>query len=261
MRRRCPFHEDLHVMKILVPVKRVVDYNVKIRVKGDGSGVELANVKMSMNPFDEIAVEEALRLREAGKASEIVAVSIGPQGAAETIRTALAMGADRGIHVKTDETVEPLAVAKILKAVIGTEAPGLVIMGKQAIDDDMNATGQMLAALLGWPQGTFASKVVLGDGTVDVTREVDGGLQTVSLKLPAIVTTDLRLNEPRYASLPNIMKAKKKPIDETTPQALGVDVTPRLKVLNTAEPPKRAGGIKVATPAALVENLRAAGVL
>ena len=201
-------------MKILVPVKRVVDYNVKIRVKSDGTGVELANVKMSMNPFDEIAVEEALRLKEAGKASEVVVVSIGPAQAAETIRTGLAMGADRGILVKQDGVVEPLAVAKILKGVVGAEAPGLVIMGKQAIDDDCNQTGQMLAALLGWAQGTFASKVELADGTVDVTREVDGGLQTVALKMPAIVTTDLRLNEPRYASLPNIMKAKKKPIDE-----------------------------------------------
>ncbi len=235
-------------MKILVPVKRVVDYNVKIRVKPDGSGVELANVKMSMNPFDEIAVEEAIRLKEKGQATEIVAVSIGPQGAAETIRTALAMGADRGILVKTDATVEPLAVAKLLKAIIANEQPGLVIMGKQAIDDDMNATGQMLAALMNWPQGTFASKVSLGEGTVDVTREVDGGLQTVGLKLPAIVTTDLRLNEPRYASLPNIMKAKKKPLDETSPEALGVDVSPRLKVLKTAEPPTRAGGVKVANP-------------
>ncbi len=248
-------------MKILVPVKRVVDYNVKIRVKPDGSGVELANVKMSMNPFDEIAVEEAIRLKEAGKATEIVAVSIGPQGAAETIRTALAMGADRGVHVKTDATVEPLAVAKLLKAIIGAEQPGLVIMGKQAIDDDMNATGQMLAALMGWPQGTFASKVSLGEGTVDVTREVDGGAQTVGLKLPAIVTTDLRLNEPRYASLPNIMKAKKKPLDETSPEALGVDVSPRLKVLKTAEPPVRMAGVKVASAAELVSKLKTAGVL
>ncbi len=205
-------------MKILVPVKRVVDYNVKIRVKPDGSGVELANVKMSMNPFDEIAVEEAIRLKEKGAATEIVVVSIGPQGAAETIRTALAMGADRGIHVKTDATVEPLAVAKILKGVVGEEAPGLVILGKQAIDDDSNQTGQMLGALLGWPQGTFASKVEVAGDAVSVTREVDGGLQTVKLKTPAIVTTDLRLNEPRYASLPNIMKAKKKPIDEKSPE-------------------------------------------
>jgi electron transfer flavoprotein beta subunit len=248
-------------MKILVPVKRVVDYNVKIRVKPDGSGVELANVKMSMNPFDEIAVEEAIRLKEAGKATEIVAVSIGPQGAAETIRTALAMGADRGIHVKTDAVVEPLAVAKLLKAIIATEAPGLVIMGKQAIDDDMNATGQMLAALLGWPQGTFASKVALNGEAVDVTREVDGGAQTVGLKLPAIVTTDLRLNEPRYASLPNIMKAKKKPLDETSPEALGVDVSPRLTVIKTSEPPTRTAGVKVKTAAELVAKLKTAGVL
>jgi electron transfer flavoprotein beta subunit len=248
-------------MKILVPVKRVVDYNVKIRVKPDGSGVELANVKMSMNPFDEIAVEEAIRLKEKGQASEIVAVSIGPQGAAETIRTALAMGADRGIHVKTDATVEPLAVAKLLKAIIASEAPGLVIMGKQAIDDDMNATGQMLAAILGWPQGTFASQVALTGEGVEVTREVDGGLQTVALKLPAIVTTDLRLNEPRYASLPNIMKAKKKPLDETSPEALGVDISPRLKVLNTAEPPTRTAGVKVASAGDLVSKLKTAGVL
>jgi electron transfer flavoprotein beta subunit len=249
-------------MKVLVPVKRVVDYNVKIRVKADGSGVDLTNVKMSMNPFDEIAVEEALRLREAGKASEIVVVSIGAVQAAETIRTALAMGADRGILVKAEGTIEPLAVAKLLKAVIGTEAPGLVILGKQAIDDDMNATGQMLAALLGWPQGTFASKVELSGESVDVTREVDGGLQTVTLKLPAIVTTDLRLNEPRYASLPNIMKAKKKPIDETSPQALGVDVSPRLTIVKTVEPPMRQAGKKVASVAELVDKLRnEAGVL
>jgi electron transfer flavoprotein beta subunit len=249
-------------MKILVPVKRVVDYNVKIRVRPDGSGVELANVKMSMNPFDEIAVEEAIRLREAGKATEIVAVSIGPQGAAETIRTALAMGADRGIHVKTDATVEPLAVAKLLKAIIANEAPGLVILGKQAIDDDMNATGQMLAALLGWPQGTFASKVAVDGDTVAVTREVDGGLQTVALKMPAIVTTDLRLNEPRYASLPNIMKAKKKPLDETSAEALGVDIAPRLKVLKTTEPAGRKAGVKVGSVAELVGKLKTeAGVL
>ncbi|OYX13506.1 MAG: electron transfer flavoprotein subunit beta, partial [Rhizobiales bacterium 32-66-8] len=220
-------------MKILVPVKRVVDYNVKVRVKADGSGVELANVKMSMNPFDEIAVEEALRLKEAGKATEVVVVSIGPAQASETLRTALAMGADRGILVKVDGVVEPLAVAKILKGVVGEEAPELVILGKQAIDDDANQTGQMLAALLGWGQGTFASKVVLEDGAALVTREIDGGLQTVKLSLPAIVTTDLRLNEPRYASLPNIMKAKKKPIDEKTADAYGVDVTPRLTVLKT----------------------------
>lgn len=248
-------------MKILVPVKRVVDYNVKIRVKADGSGVELANVKMSMNPFDEIAVEEALRLKEAGKATEVIVVSIGPAQAAETIRTGLAMGADRGILVKVDGLVEPLAVAKLLKKVVEQEAPGLVILGKQAIDDDANQTGQMLAALLGWPQGTFASKVVVGDGSVDVTREVDGGLQTVSLKLPAIVTTDLRLNEPRYASLPNIMKAKKKPLDETSAETLGVDVSPRLKVLKTEEPAGRSAGIKVANAAELVSKLKTAGVI
>jgi len=243
-------------MKILVPVKRVVDYNVKIRVRPDGSGVELANVKMSMNPFDEIAVEEAIRLKEKGKATEIVVVSIGPQQAQETIRTGLAMGADRGILVKTDQIVEPLAVAKILKGVIEQEQPGLVIMGKQAIDDDANQTGQMLAALLGWAQGTFASKIEIGDTSIDVTREVDGGLQTLTLKTPAIVTTDLRLNEPRYASLPNIMKAKKKPLDETSPDAYGVDVTPRLKVLSTAEPPKREAGVKVGSVAELVDKLK-----
>ncbi|MGE7470456.1 electron transfer flavoprotein subunit beta/FixA family protein [Bosea sp. NPDC003192] len=248
-------------MKILVPVKRVVDFNVKIRVKGDGSGVELANVKMSMNPFDEIAVEEALRLKEAGKATEVIVVSVGPAQAAETIRTGLAMGADRGILVKTDAPVEPLAVAKLLKKIVEQETPELVILGKQAIDDDCNQTGQMLAALLGWPQGTFASKVVLDGGSADVTREVDGGLQTVALKLPAIVTTDLRLNEPRYASLPNIMKAKKKPLDETTPETLGVDVAPRLKVLKTAEPAGRSAGVKVANAAELVSKLKTAGVL
>jgi electron transfer flavoprotein beta subunit len=249
-------------MKILVPVKRVVDYNVKIRVKADGSGVELANVKMSMNPFDEIAVEEALRLKEAGKATEVVVVSIGPAQAAETIRTGLAMGADRGILVKVEGTVEPLSVAKLLKKVVEQESPGLVILGKQAIDDDCNQTGQMLAALLGWPQGTFASKVELGADAVDVTREVDGGLQTVSLKLPAIVTTDLRLNEPRYASLPNIMKAKKKPLDETSAEALGVDVAPRLTVLKTTEPAGRSAGIKVGSVAELVSKLKTeAGVL
>ena len=249
-------------MKILVPVKRVVDYNVKIRVKADGSGVELANVKMSMNPFDEIAVEEALRLKEAGKATEVVVVSIGPAQAAETIRTGLAMGADRGILVKVDGPVEPLAVAKLLKKLVEQESPQLVILGKQAIDDDCNQTGQMLAALLGWPQGTFASKVELGTDGVDVTREVDGGLQTVSLKLPAIVTTDLRLNEPRYASLPNIMKAKKKPLDETSAEALGVDVAPRLTVLKTTEPPGRSAGIKVGSVAELVSKLKnEAGVL
>jgi electron transfer flavoprotein beta subunit len=249
-------------MKILVSVKRVVDYNVKIRVKPDGSGVELANIKMSMNPFDEIAVEEAVRLKEQGKATEIVAVSIGPQQAGETIRTALAMGADRGILVKTDATVEPLAVAKILAKVVEQEKPDLIIMGKQAIDDDANQTGQMLAALLGWPQGTFAFKVAVNEGSIDVTREVDGGLQTVGLKLPAIVTTDLRLNEPRYASLPNIMKAKKKPLDETSPETLGVDVSPRLKVIKTAEPGGRKAGVKVGSVAELVQKLKVeAGVL
>jgi electron transfer flavoprotein beta subunit len=239
-------------MKILVPVKRVVDYNVKIRVKSDGSGVELANVKMSMNPFDEIAVEEALRLKEKGQAAEIVVVSIGSAQATETIRTALAMGADRGILVKTDKALEPLAVAKILKAVVEQEKPGLVIMGKQAIDDDCNQTGQMLAALTSWPQGTF---VIEGDHVL-VTREVDGGLQTVRLKAPAIVTTDLRLNEPRYASLPNIMKAKKKPIDEKTPETYGVDVSPRLEVLKTTEPPGRKAGMKVKTVGELVDKLK-----
>jgi electron transfer flavoprotein beta subunit len=248
-------------MKILVPVKRVVDYNVKIRVKADGSGVELANVKMSMNPFDEIAVEEALRLKEAGKATEVIVVSIGPAQAAETIRTGLAMGADRGILVKVDGLIEPLAVAKLLQKVVEQEGPGLVILGKQAIDDDCNQTGQMLAALLGWGQGTFASKVELSADSVDVTREVDGGLQTVTLKLPAIVTTDLRLNEPRYASLPNIMKAKKKPLDETSAEALGVDVSPRLKVLKTVEPAGRSAGVKVANAAELVSKLKTAGVI
>jgi electron transfer flavoprotein beta subunit len=248
-------------MKILVPVKRAVDKDVKIRVKADGSGVELANVKMSMNPFDEIAVEEALRLKEAGKATEVIAVSIGPQQAGETIRTALAMGADRGILVKNDGPVEPLAVAKILKAIVDAEQPGLVILGKQAIDDDSNQTGQMLAALLGWPQGTFASKVVLEGDSVAVTREVDGGLQTVKLKGPAIVTTDLRLNEPRYASLPNIMKAKKKPIDEKTPADYGVDVAPRLEVVKTVEPPGRTAGVKVGSVAELVGKLKEAGVI
>ena len=243
-------------MKILVTVKRVVDYNVKIRVKDDGSGVELANVKMSMNPFDEIAVEEALRLKEKGVASEIICASIGPAQAAETIRNALAMGADRGILVKTDQPTEPLAVAKILKAVVEQERPTLVIMGKQAIDDDCNQTGQMLAALLGWPQGTFASKVTIEGEYVVVTREVDGGLQTVKLKLPAIVTTDLRLNEPRYASLPNIMKAKKKPIEEKAPDALGIDLMPHLEVLKTVEPGGRKAGIKVKTVSELVDKLR-----
>ncbi|WP_296583500.1 electron transfer flavoprotein subunit beta/FixA family protein [Xanthobacter sp.] len=249
-------------MKILVPVKRVVDYNVKVRVKSDGSGVELANVKMSMNPFDEIAVEEALRLKEAGKATEVIAVSIGPAQASETLRTALAMGADRGILVKTDGVVEPLAVAKILKGVVGEEAPGLVILGKQAIDDDCNQTGQMLAALLGWPQATFASKIVVEDGGVVVTREIDGGLQTIKLNGPAIVTTDLRLNEPRYASLPNIMKAKKKPIAEKTPADYGVDVAPRLEVLKTQEPAGRKAGVKVGSVAELVAKLKdEAGVI
>ena len=249
-------------MKVLVPVKRVVDYNVKIRVRADGTGVELANVKMSMNPFDEIAVEEAIRLKEAGKATEIVAISIGPQQASETIRTALAMGADRGILVKVDQVVEPLAVAKILKAIVEAEKPGLVILGKQAIDDDCNQTGQMLAALLGWPQGTFASKLAVHGDSILVTREVDGGLQTVKLKAPAIVTTDLRLNEPRYASLPNIMKAKKKPIDEKSPADYGVDVAPRLEVVKTSEPPGRKAGAKVGSVAELVAKLKNdAGVL
>jgi electron transfer flavoprotein beta subunit len=249
-------------MKIIVPVKRVVDYNVKIRVKSDGSGVDLANVKMSMNPFDEIAVEEAIRLKEKGIATEIIAVSIGPQQAQETIRTALAMGADRGILVKVEGEVEPLAVAKILKGIAEAEQPGLVIVGKQAIDDDSNQTGQMLAAMLGWAQGTFASKVEPEGDSVSVTREVDGGLQTVKLKLPAVVSTDLRLNEPRYASLPNIMKAKKKPIDEKSPADYGVDVTPRLKVLKVVEPAKRAGGVKVKSVQELVEKLRhEAGVI
>src|ERR1700691_3365493 len=248
-------------MKILVPVKRAVDKDVKIRVKTDGSGVEFGNVKMSMNPFDEIAVEEALRLKEAGKATEVVCVSIGPQQAAETIRTGLAMGADRGILVKVDGTVEPLAVAKILKGVATAEQPGLIIMGKQAIDDDCNQTGQMLAALLGWPQGTFASKVVIEGDALMVTREVDGGLQTVQLKLPAGVTTDLRLNEPRYASLPNIMKAKKKPIDDKTAADYGVDIKPRLEVIKTAEPPVRKAGVKVKSVAELVEKLKEVGAV
>lgn len=249
-------------MKVLVPIKRVVDYNVKIRVKSDGSGVELANVKMSMNPFDEIAVEEAIRLKEAGKAEEIVAVSIGPQKAQETLRTALAMGADRAILINTDETVEPLAVAKLLKAAIAEENPGLVILGKQAIDDDSNQTGQMLAALLGWPQGTFASKLDIDGDKIIVTREVDGGLQTLSLNSPAIITTDLRLNEPRYASLPNIMKAKKKPLDEKTPADYGVDIARRLTVLSTQEPATRQAGIIVETVGDLVAKLKdEAGVL
>jgi electron transfer flavoprotein beta subunit len=243
-------------MKVLVPVKRVIDYNVKARVKSDQTGVDLANVKMSMNPFDEIAVEEAVRLKEAGTASEIIAVSLGAQACQETLRTALAMGADRAILVQTDAELQPLAVAKALKAVIEREQPRLVIMGKQAIDDDCNQTGQMLAALLGWPQGTFASRVVPGDGTVHVTREIDGGLETVELTLPAVVTTDLRLNEPRYASLPNIMKAKKKPLETLAPADLGVEVTPRLKTLKVAEPPRRQAGIKVSSVAELVDKLR-----
>jgi electron transfer flavoprotein beta subunit len=243
-------------MKVLVAVKRVVDYNVKIRVKADRTAVELTNVKMSMNPFDEIAVEEAMRLKEAGIATEIVAVSLGVAQAQETIRTALAMGADRGIHVQSDVDLQPLAVAKLLKAVVEREQPKLVIVGKQAIDDDSNQTGQMLSALLGWSQGTFASKVVIDGDKATVTREVDGGLETVQLKLPAVVSTDLRLNEPRYASLPNIMKAKKKPIDALSPADLGVDVTPRLKVLHVDEPPKRSGGGKVGSVAELVEKLR-----
>ena len=243
-------------MKVLVPVKRVVDKDIKIRVKADSSGVELANVKMSMNPFDEIAVEEAIRLKEAGKATEIVAVSIGTQQSAETIRTALAMGADRGILVKTDGPTEPLAVAKILKGIVEAEQPGIVIMGKQAIDDDCNQTGQMLAALTGWPQGTFASKLVIEGDSLLVTREVDGGLQTVKLKAPAIVTTDLRLNEPRYASLPNIMKAKKKPIAEKTPEDYGIDIAPRLEVLKTTEPAGRKAGVKVKTVGELVDKLK-----
>ncbi|MDE2466641.1 MAG: electron transfer flavoprotein subunit beta/FixA family protein [Alphaproteobacteria bacterium] len=249
-------------MKVLVPVKRVIDYNVKVRVKADSSGVDLANVKMSMNPFDEISVEEAVRLKEKGKASEVVVVSIGPAQASETIRTALAMGADRGILVKVEGDVEPLAVAKILKAICDAEGPGLVILGKQAIDDDSNQTGQMLAALLGWPQGTFAHKLELDDTSATIEREIDGGLQTVKVKLPAIMTTDLRLNEPRYASLPNIMKAKKKPIDEKTAADYGVDTAPRLKVLKVTEPSKRQAGIKVKTAAELVDKLKnEAGVI
>jgi electron transfer flavoprotein beta subunit len=253
-------------MKVLVPVKRVIDYNVKVRVKADESGVDLANVKMSMNPFDEIAVEEAVRLKEKGKATEVVVVSIGPQQASETIRTALAMGADRGILVKTDQIVEPLAVAKLLKAIVETEQPGLVITGKQAIDDDANQVGQMLAALLGWPQGTFAHSLELGpeEGetrSAKITREIDGGLQTVEVKLPAVMTTDLRLNQPRYASLPNIMKAKKKPIDEKSAADLGVDITPRFKVLKVSEPPKRGGGVKLANVGELLDRLKTDGVL
>jgi electron transfer flavoprotein beta subunit len=248
-------------MKVLVPVKRVIDYNVKVRVKADQSGVDLANVKMSMNPFDEIAVEEAVRLKEKGKATEVVAVSIGPQQAAETIRTALAMGADRGILVKTDQAVEPLSVAKILKVLVEAEQPRLVITGKQAIDDDSNQVGQMLAALLGWPQATFAHSLDLGENSAKITREIDGGLQTVEVTLPAVMTTDLRLNEPRYASLPNIMKAKKKPIDEKSAADLGVDITPRFKVLKVSEPPRRGGGVKVANVGELLDKLKADGVI
>lgn len=249
-------------MKILVPVKRVIDYNVKVRVKSDNSGVELANVKMSMNPFDEIAVEEAIRLKEAGSADEIVAISIGPDKAQETLRTALAMGADRAILVKTDQEVEPLAVAKILKAVVAEENPEIVLMGKQAIDDDSNQTGQMLAALLSWGQGTFASDVKIDGSSVNVTREIDGGLETVKLNLPAVITTDLRLNEPRYASLPNIMKAKRKPLDEKTPDDYGVDISPRLTMLKVEEPEGRSAGVMVESVSELVSKLRdEAGVL
>ena len=252
-------------MKVLVPVKRVIDYNVKVRVKADGSGVDLANVKMSMNPFDEIAVEEAIRLKEAGKADEVIAVSIGVKQSQETLRTALAMGADRAILViatnDVHNDIEPLAVAKILKGIIDEEQPGLVLAGKQAIDNDMNATGQMLAALTGWAQGTFASELDVGGDSATITREVDGGLQTIKIKMPAIVTVDLRLNEPRYASLPNIMKAKKKPMDEKTPADYGVDVTPRLAVVTTAEPETRAAGIIVGSVDELVEKLKEAGTV
>ena len=243
-------------MKILIPVKRVIDANVKVRVKADQTGVETANVKMAINPFCEIAVEEAIRLREAGKATELVAVSVGEASCQETIRTALAMGADRGILVETETALEPLLVAKLLKSVVEKEQPGLVILGKQAIDGDNNQTGQMLAALLGWPQGTFASKLDIGDDGIAVTREIDGGLETVKLKMPVVITTDLRLNEPRYASLPNIMKAKKKPIDKLTPDELGVDMTPHLKVLKVTEPPPREAGVLLETPEQLVEKLR-----
>lgn len=248
-------------MKILVPVKRVVDYNVKVRVKSDGSGVDLANVKMSMNPFDEIAIEEALRLKEAGKADEVVVVSIGPAQAVETLRTGLAMGADRAILIKVAESPEPLAVAKLLKAIVEEEHPQLVILGKQAIDDDCNQTGQMLAALLGWSQGTFASKVTLAADTIEVTREIDGGLQTVALNIPAIITTDLRLNEPRYASLPNIMKAKKKPLEERDGSAMGVDLAPRLELVRTAEPSGRSAGEKVGSVPELLSKLKSVGAL
>ena len=243
-------------MKILVPVKRVVDYNVKVRVKADGSGVDLANVKMSMNPFDEIAVEEAVRLKEAGLATEVVAVSCGVAACQETLRTAMAIGADRGILVETDAELQPLAVAKLLKALCDKEAPGLVICGKQAIDDDANQTGQMLAALADWPQATFASKMVIAGGKAQVTREIDGGLETLEIALPAVVSTDLRLNEPRYATLPNIMKAKKKPLDNVKPADLGVDVAPRLSTLKVSEPPKRSAGVKVADVAELVNKLK-----
>ena len=243
-------------MKILVPVKRVVDYNVKVRVKADQSGVELANIKMSMNPFDEISIEEAIRLREAGVATEIIAVSIGVSQCQETLRTALAMGADRAILVESSADVQPLAVAKLLKAICEKESPQMVILGKQAIDDDSNQTGQMLAALLNWPQATFASKVTVTAGVAEVMREIDGGMETIEIKLPAIITTDLRLNTPRYATLPNIMKAKKKPLDVMTPEALGVDITPRLKTLKVVEPPKRKGGVMVADVAALVDKLK-----
>jgi electron transfer flavoprotein beta subunit len=242
-------------MKVLVAVKRVIDFNVKVRVKSDRTGVETANVKMSMNPFDEIGVEEAVRLKEAGAASEVIAVSMGPAQCQETLRTALAMGADRGIHVLTDAELQPLAVAKLLAAIIAKEAPLLAILGKQAIDDDCNQTGQMLAALLSWPQATFASKLKLGDGKASVTREVDGGLETIEIKLPAVITTDLRLNEPRYASLPNIMKAKKKPIEQTTPEALGVDASPRLVTIKVEEPARRQGGRKLGSVEELVDKL------
>ena len=243
-------------MKILVPVKRVVDFNVKVRVKADQTGVELANVKMSMNPFCEIAVEEALKQKEAGKATEVVVVSCGPAACQETLRTALAMGADRAILVETDVELQPLAVAKLLKAVTAKESPGMVILGKQAIDDDANQVGQMLAALLDWPQAVFASKVEIGDGSAKVTREIDGGLETLEVKMPAVVTTDLRLNTPRYATLPNIMKAKKKPLETVKPEALGVDVAPRIKTLKVSEPPKRGAGVKVPDVAALVAKLK-----
>ena len=258
-RVRAHSEDEQAAMKILVAVKRVVDYNVKIRVKSDETGVETANVKMSMNPFDEIAVEEALRLKEAGKAEEVAVVSLGPQKCQETIRTALAMGADRGIHVLSDEELQPLAIAKMLKVIVEREGPGLVILGKQAIDNDNSQTGQMLAGLLGWSQGTFASRIELdggGEGAANVTREVDGGLETVALKLPMVITTDLRLNEPRYASLPNIMRAKKKPIDAMTPEALGVSADPRLIILSVKEPPKRQAGVIVEDAAALVDKLR-----